>query len=91
MVKHLLTRRPHPEHGYRACLGLLNLEKRYGRERLEAACARARAIGSPTRKSVLSILTQGLDRVPVPATAPEQTTLAFTEPHDNLRGPDYYH
>jgi len=89
VVKHLLTRRPHPEHGYRSCLGLLNLHKRYGRERLEAACARAHKIGSPTRKSVLSILTQGLDRVAL--SKPEQTTLAFTEPHPNVRGPDYYH
>jgi len=89
VVKHLLTRHPHPEHGYRSCLGLLNLHKRYDRERLEAACLRANSIGSPTRKSVLSILPQGLDRM-APA-APQQTTLAFTEPHDNVRGPDYYH
>ena len=89
MVKHLLTRRPHPEQGYRSCLGLLNLEKRYGRQRLEAACQRAQTIGSPTRKSVLSILAQGLDRLAPPAH--EQTTLAFTEAHPNLRGSDYYH
>lgn len=89
VVKHLLSRRPHPEHGYRSCLGLLNLEKRYGRQRLEAACQRAQTIGSPTRNSVLSILAQGLDRVAPPAR--EQTTLAFTEAHPNLRGSDYYH
>jgi len=89
VVHHLLTRRPHPEHGYRACLGLLGLKKQYGPERLEAACARARAIGSPTRKSVLSILTQGLDRLAAPS--PESTTGAFTETHPNVRGSDYYH
>jgi transposase len=89
VVKHLLTRRPHPEHGYRSCLGLLNLEKRYGRQRLEAACTRAKSIGSPTRKSVLSILTQGLDRVALPDS--KQSTLAFTDPHPNVRGSDYYH
>ncbi len=89
VVKHLLTNRPHPEHGYRSCLGLLNLEKRYGRQRLEAACQRAQRIGSPTRKSVLSILNQGLDRVAL--STHEQTTLAFTETHRNLRGSDYYH
>ena len=32
VVNHLLSRRPHPEQGYRACLGLLNLEKRDGRQ-----------------------------------------------------------
>jgi hypothetical protein len=40
----------------RACLGLLNLAKTYGEERLEAACRRALTIGSPTRKRILAIL-----------------------------------
>ncbi len=91
VVKHLLTDRPHPEHGYRSCLGLLNLAKKYGRQRLEAACKRALAIGSPTRKSVLSILDQGLDRVALtPRSEPDQRTLDLTEEHSNVRGPDYY-
>ena len=89
VVKHLLTRYPHPEHGYRACLGLLNLDKRYGHERLEAACARACDIGSPTRKSVHSILTQGLDRLAASDT--NDTTAAFTDAHPNVRGSEYYH
>ncbi len=64
IVNHLLTNRPHPEMGYRACLGLLSLSRKYGKERLEAACQRALVIGSPTRRSVLSILESGLDRQP---------------------------
>ena len=36
----MLQRHRHPEHGYRGCLGLLSLAKRYGPERLEAACAK---------------------------------------------------
>jgi transposase len=92
VVRNLLERRPHPEHGYRSCLGLLNLHKRYGAERLEAACRRAVAIGSPTRKSVLSILEQGLDALTLEsADAPEQTTLALTPEHENVRGAGYYH
>ncbi len=90
VVKHLLENRPHPEHGYRSCLGLLNLHRRYGTERLEAACRRAVAIGSPTRKSVLSILEQGLDRVTLES-PPTQTTLALDPVHENVRGPGYYH
>ena len=39
-VTQLLQRFRHPEHGYRSCLGLLGLAKRYGPARLEAACAR---------------------------------------------------
>jgi transposase len=88
LVEHLLTARPHPEMGYRSCLGLLSLARRYGHARLEAACARALAIGSRTRKSVLSILQGGLDQQPLPA-APTQADWISPD-HDNLRGPAYY-
>lgn len=86
LVKHLLWNRPHPEMGYRSCLGLLNLAKRFGRERLEAACQRAMVLGSPTRRSVVSLLEQGLDQLPLPATAATQPSLL----HENIRGPGYY-
>ena len=59
-----LENRPHPEQGYRACLGLLNLARHYGESRLEAACCRALAIGSPTRKRIKSILEAKLDQHP---------------------------
>jgi len=81
-----LTHKPHPEMGYRACLGLLHLARRYSKERLDAACARALAIGSPTRKSVVSILEQNLDREPLPMPAPSAALPA----HANVRGPGYY-
>jgi len=85
MVKNLLDK-PHVEQGYRASLGLLNLNKRFGSTRLEAACKRAIAIGSPTRRSVLSILEKGLDKQPV-------NTDCTTElpSHSNIRGSKYYH
>ena len=85
VVKHLLWTRPHPEMGYRSCLGLLSLEKRYGRERLETACRRALDNGTPNRRSVLSILQQGLDRLPPPEEI-ESTPLE----HENIRGSTYY-
>lgn len=88
LVEHLLTNRPHPEMGYRSCLGLLALARHYGHARLEAACVRALAIGSRTRKSVLSILQGGLDQQPLPATQPQ--TDWISPDHDNLRGPAYY-
>jgi transposase len=87
VVKHLLEDRPHPEHGYRSCLGLLNLAKRYGEKRLETACERALTVGAPTRKSVLSILEKGLDKVPLTTAETEETLPA----HDNVRGANYYH
>lgn len=87
MVEHLLNHRPHPEMGYRSCLGLLSLARRYGVPRLEAACQRALAVGALTRKSVLSILEKGLDSQPLPET-PAQRPLPA---HDNIRGAGYYH
>jgi transposase len=86
VVDYQLTHKPHPEQGYRACLGLLALARQYGETRLEAACARAVALGSLTRRSVRSILIRGLDRL-----APQAPEAAALPPHENLRGPDYYH
>ena len=61
VVEHLLRSKPHPEQGYRACLGLLSLSREYGEQRLEAASALAVRLRSPTRKSVKSILESGRD------------------------------
>jgi transposase len=85
VVEHLLKSKPHPEQGYRACLGLLSLARQYGRERLEAASTLAVRLQSPTRKSVLSILKTGRDQHPAAASEP----LDLPE-HPNVRGPKYY-
>jgi transposase len=87
LVQHVMDNRPHPEHGYRACLGILRLGNRYGPERLEAACARALHIGGTTYRSVKSILEHGLDAEPLDD---QQTTLDLPKDHPHLRGPDYY-
>ena len=83
MVKQQLEDRPHPEHGYRACLGLLNLGRRYDRQRLEKSCERALAIRSASYQSVASILKQGLDRLPPGDDAAAQEELPL---HGNVRG-----
>ena len=86
VVKRQLTNRPHPEHGYRACLGLLNLAKRFTPTRLENACERALKLGSPSYRSIRSILDKGLDKQP--QQEPSQGELPL---HGNVRGPGYYH
>ncbi len=88
LIQHLLTHRPHPEMGYRACLGLLRRARQYDKQRLEAACARAIQIHSPTYRSVISILKAGLDRTLSPACTPPAWQ---TPEHENVRGPEYYH
>jgi transposase len=88
LVQQILESRPHPEQGYRSCLGLLRLAKQYGPERLNAACLRARLAGARSYRHVDTMLKHGLDRQPLllddPGTAPSST-------HDNVRGPAYYH
>lgn len=81
----IMRHRTHPETGYRACLGLIRLGDRYGRERVELACARALAIGSPSFKSVAAILKNGLDRMP-----PIETSARAPIAHEHIRGASYF-
>ena len=87
LITIILTTRPHPEHGYRACMGLKRLVKRYGGERVSAACQRALAINGVSYTSVNSILKNDLDRVPVIVEVPAKVVPIQ---HANLRGPAYY-
>jgi len=86
LVDAILRERPHPEQGFRSCLGILRLERSHGRERLEAACDRALKINARTLSSVNSILQNRLDGRPSdpPPEAPPIT-------HANIRGPRFFH
>jgi transposase len=86
LAEKILASRPHPEHSYRACLGLMALARRYGNERLGAACQRALASGAVSYTSVKSILAQNLDRAPLAAASPAPPP----PEHENLRGASYY-
>jgi len=89
LVTAILNERPHPEQGYRSCLGILRLARRYGEARLENAAGRALVVGARSYRHVESILRSGLDRVPLDdAAAPAGTT---PKKHENIRGPGYYH
>ena len=92
VVKWQLENRPHPEQGYRACLGLLNLARHYGPGRLEAACRRALAIGSPTRKRIKSILDAKLDQHPELFATPTSGSPVSPPPapHVNVRGAEFF-
>jgi transposase len=89
LVEAILAERRHPEQGYRSCLGILRLAKRYGNDRLEAASARAGAVRARSYRHVESILKNGLDRLPSPAEEPEER--APRAAHENIRGGGYYH
>ena len=86
VVENILRARPHPQQGFRACLGIMRLGKEYGAERLEAACTRALATKTVSFRSIESILKSGLDKQPLPQRSPEKPPVE----HDNIRGPQYY-
>jgi transposase len=82
----IMASRPHPEQGYRSCLGIIRLADRYGADRVEAACRRALVVRALSYRSIDSILKCGLDAQPLP----EKRPAVIHRDHDNLRGPTYY-
>ena len=85
LCRAIMAARPHPELGFRSCLGVLRLGERYTPKRLEAACSRAHAMRATSYRSVRSILERGLDREPGGDTV---TPPALQ--HVNVRGATYY-
>ncbi len=83
----ILEHRPHPEQGFRSCLGILRLARPFGVARLEAAAARAIEVGALTYGSVRSILDHRLDR----RAAYQRPADGAPILHPNIRGPRYYH
>ncbi len=86
VIHSILARYVHPQQGFRSCLGIMRLGKTYSAERLEAACLRVLAIGSPSYKSLESILRRGLEDQALP----EQSELTLAIDHDNVRGAEYF-
>jgi transposase len=85
LVIAVLANRPHPEQGFRTCLGVLRLFRGLDPARAESVSARAVAIGALTYKSIASILENNLDRA---SSSPENATVID---HPNVRGPGYFH
>src|SRR5690242_9845622 len=87
LVELILAAKPHPEQGFRACLGILRLVRSYGADRVEAACQRGIDIGARTYSSVASVLRNNLDRAYRPQSMPDVPPIQ----HGNIRGGGYYH
>jgi transposase len=86
VVERILAEKPHPEMGYRSCMGLIRLSKLYGAERVEAASKRALAANACSYKSIGSMLKNSLDKEPWPGQA---VPLRVVD-HANIRGQAYY-
>jgi transposase len=83
----IMAARPHPEQGFRSCLGILRLAKSYGAQRLEGACRRGNDIGAKSYGSIASILKHGIDRADAQESAPQRPPIR----HANIRGQGYFH
>ena len=88
LVSRIIDSRPHPEQGFRSCLGIIRLATRYSPERLEKACLRALHIRALSYRSVESILKNQLDQQPLPFDETERSSSGST--HRNVRGKNYY-
>ncbi len=84
MVEKVLESREFPEQAYKVCLGILNLSKKYGDQRLNQACARALQFNYYSYKAVKNILEKGLDKI-------QEEQISQELPlHDNIRGNQYF-
>jgi transposase len=86
LFEQILNAKPHPEMGYRSCLGIIRLAQQYSAPRMEAAAERALLAKACRYQSVKSILKNSLDTVPVSPSPPGSPPLT----HDNLRGAEYF-
>ncbi|HVH88526.1 MAG TPA: hypothetical protein VM912_17535 [Terriglobales bacterium] len=87
VVEQILASYPHPEMGYRSCLGIIRLGQEYPMLRLEAAAQRALLTNVVSFKSIDSMLRHGLDQQALStATVNPQPSIA----HDNIRGGEYF-
>ena len=86
LFERILNDKPHPEMGYRSCLGIIRLAQQYSWQRVEAAAERALLAQACRYQSVKSILKNSLDAVPLSPPQPGSPPLT----HDNVRGAEYF-
>src|SRR5260370_5478170 len=87
LVEAIMKAKPHPEQGFRSCLGIISLVRTYGSERVEAASRRGNDIGATTYGSIKSILQNGLAKAYAKSKTPDGPPLR----HANIRSRGYYH
>lgn len=85
LVKAIMEERNHPVWGYKSCLAILNLSKRYDKEALESAAAKVMEMGSRSVRSIESML-----RLKFHENANDKSANAFLNRHENIHGAKYY-
>jgi len=85
IIQVVLKSRKHPEQAFKTCMGILNLVKEHGPDRLNKACGRALGFGFHSYRRIKNILDRGLEE--------EVVTESMELPvfsHENIRGSQYY-
>src|SRR4051812_16363943 len=86
LFERMMADKPHPEMGYRGCLGIIRLAARYSHTRMEAAAELALLTGACRYRSIESILKNSLDQQTLPSTSAPPPPPR----HDNIRGAEYF-
>ena len=89
LVEKILSTRPYPEQGFKACLGIIHLSRDYEPVRVEAAAARALRFNTCSYRSMKAILSSGLDRQPGSGSPGRDGQMGLPL-HQNIRGSGYY-
>ena len=89
LFERMMADKPHPEMGYRGCLGIIRLAGKYSHARMEAAAELALLTGACRYRSIESILKNSLDQQPLPASS-VPAPMSPPSPHDNIRGAEYF-
>ena len=86
LIVAVLANRPHPEQGFRTCLGILRLYRGVETARAERVSAAALDIGAFTYRSVASILA---NNIKLPSIRKEAEPVSLFD-HPNIRGAGYF-
>lgn len=91
-LKEVARQMKYPPKAFRSCRGILSLERKFGLDRLVAACACASELRRYGYMDVLSILNRGDDADFMPSAESENRTGSTKAPvrHKNIRGKEYY-
>jgi transposase len=86
VANQILSSSQHPEQGFKSCIGIINLSKKYGTIRVNRACDIAITYQEFSYKFIHNLLQRGMEKMET-----EQQDLPFnTQLHENIRGNEYY-
>ena len=88
VIMQILQASTYPQQAFKTCNGILLLQKRYDKERLEAACAHALAGVTVSYRAIQTILKSKQDLKPLLFDIP--TAASVITDHVNVRGAANY-